>query len=163
MIARLEAACLAVLPVPDRELPQEMRKTVGLSGVSEGALLVDPAGRLDGSPLLYCQRGRRYTRPSRFPPLSRGIFCRFIWPVCSRQSLRKEQGPALTLPPPPASIRREHLALLILAFILTRGLAFYSGMRYQIAQTWRSGFLDISLLHHHMLRALLHLHAQPPC
>jgi hypothetical protein len=69
----------------------------------------------------------------------------------------------LTLPPPLASIRRKHLALLILLFILTRGLALYSGMRYHLWQTWLFWqFLDMSLLHHHLLRALLHLHAQPP-
>ena len=69
----------------------------------------------------------------------------------------------MTLPPPPASSRRKHLALLIVVFILTRGLALYSGMRYHLWQTqlfWQ--FLDVNLLQHHMLRALLHLHAQPP-
>jgi hypothetical protein len=69
----------------------------------------------------------------------------------------------LTLTPPLASVRRKHLALLVLLFFVTRGLALYSGMRYHIAQTslfWQ--FLDIGLLHDHLSRALLHLHAQPP-
>jgi hypothetical protein len=50
-----------------------------------------------------------------------------------------------------------------LAFILTRGLALYSGMRYHLWQTrlfWQ--FLDVNQLHDHLFRALLHLHAQPP-
>ena len=69
----------------------------------------------------------------------------------------------MTLSPVLANIRRKHLALLILGFILTRGLALFSGMRYRTSQTllfWQ--FLDVSLLHHHLLRALLHLHSQPP-
>ena len=69
----------------------------------------------------------------------------------------------MTSPPPLASTRRKHLVLLILVFILTRGLALYSGMRYHLWQTrlfWQ--FLDVNQLHDHMLRALLHLHAQPP-
>jgi hypothetical protein len=60
-------------------------------------------------------------------------------------------------------LMRSNWTVLILFFVLTRGLALYSGMRYHIAQTalfWQ--FLDIDLLQHHLLRVMLHLHAQPP-
>jgi hypothetical protein len=60
-------------------------------------------------------------------------------------------------------LMRSDWTVLIVLFVLTRGLALYSGTRYHTAQTalfWQ--FLDIDLLQHHLLRVMLHLHAQPP-
>jgi hypothetical protein len=65
-----------------------------------------------------------------------------------------------------ASLLRTHrrnLALIVLAFVLSRCLALWAGMRYLANEdVWLVQLLDLDILHHHLLRGLFHLHAQPP-
>jgi hypothetical protein len=58
---------------------------------------------------------------------------------------------------------RQNLLLLVLAFLLSRGLAFWAGMHYLGNEdAWLIQLLDLDILHRHLLRGLFHLHAQPP-
>ena len=64
---------------------------------------------------------------------------------------------------PLSSTHKKHLAILILAFLVSRGLALWAGMRYLDNESpWLVQLLDLELLHHHLARVLLHLHGQPP-
>jgi hypothetical protein len=64
---------------------------------------------------------------------------------------------------PLSSVTKKHLAIVILAFILSRGLALCAGLRYLDNESaWLVQLLDLDLLHHHLARVLLHLHGQPP-
>lgn len=58
---------------------------------------------------------------------------------------------------------RVHVAILLLAFAVTRILAAVAGLHYLGSeQLWNMQLLDLDILQHHLLRALFHLHAQPP-
>jgi hypothetical protein len=64
---------------------------------------------------------------------------------------------------PLSSINKKHLAILVLAFAISRALALWAGMRYLDNESvWLVQLLDLDLLHHHLARVLLHLHGQPP-
>jgi hypothetical protein len=59
--------------------------------------------------------------------------------------------------------RTGQIAFLVVLFVASRGVAFSIGMRYPTAETrWLWQLLDLDILHHHLLRGLMHLHAQPP-
>lgn len=61
------------------------------------------------------------------------------------------------------SIRQKHVAVLALAFFITRILALVAGMRYLTDLTAvYFQVLDLGSLHYRLLPALLYLHAQPP-
>ncbi len=70
------------------------------------------------------------------------------------------------LPMQQPSLSRQrclHLVILILAFVATRGLAYIAGLRVLSRDLpWYWQLLDLDILHHHLLRGLLYLHAQPP-
>jgi|SRR6187402_82287 len=54
-------------------------------------------------------------------------------------------------------------ALLTAIFLLSRGLALAAGLRYSaIELVWFWQVLDFEVLHHHLVRGLIHLHGQPP-
>jgi hypothetical protein len=71
-----------------------------------------------------------------------------------------------SLPMRQASISRQsrlHLVILVLAFVVTRGLAYIAGLRVLSGDLpWYWQLLDLDILHHHLFRGLLYLHAQPP-
>lgn len=62
-------------------------------------------------------------------------------------------------------LRPHKAALLSLTtvFVLTRVLGFAAGLRYLVGEDiWLMNVMDLDILHHHLFRALFHLHAQPP-
>jgi hypothetical protein len=66
-------------------------------------------------------------------------------------------------PTPLRRLHKQHIALLAIAFFLSRALAFWAGMRYLGNESqWLIQLLSLDILHHHLFRGLLHLHAQPP-
>jgi hypothetical protein len=66
-------------------------------------------------------------------------------------------------PTPLSRLHKQHIALLAIAFILSRGAALLVGMRYLSNESiWLIQLLSLDILRDHLLRGLLHLHAQPP-
>ncbi|RXH55611.1 hypothetical protein [Granulicella sibirica] len=63
----------------------------------------------------------------------------------------------------PAQVKMAHVAILLLLFVVTRGWAIAAGFHYLGNESvWLVQLLDLEILHHHLLRGLLHLHGQPP-
>jgi hypothetical protein len=78
------------------------------------------------------------------------------------------KSPGMPAAPPDADctalrISAKHIALLCGCFVITRSWALLAGMHYLSNESaWLIQVLDLDVLHHHLLRGLLHLHAQPP-
>jgi hypothetical protein len=64
---------------------------------------------------------------------------------------------------PLSRLYKQHITLLAIAFVLSRGAALLVGMRYLGNESiWLVQLLSLDILRDHLFRGLLHLHAQPP-